>query len=61
MAIKYLTVTCDGPYCNNESDEYEDIDEALEMGWFILRGPERILGGDGEKCYCSTDCLEQDL
>lgn len=61
MAIKLMTLTCDGSFCNYEADDYRTEAEAMEEGWFILRGPERELGGTGEKCFCSRDCLEGSL
>ena len=62
MALKTMVLTCDYSYCDSTSDEdYRTEAEALEDGWFILRGPERSMGGDGEKTYCSRECLEADL
>lgn len=62
MAIKKMSLTCDNEYCySTPEQEFEFEAEALEAGWFILKGPERHLGGNGEKVYCSIECLEQDL
>lgn len=61
MAIKHMSFTCD--LCTEELEE-EDIrsaEEAAEVGWYIVAGPERILGGTGERCYCSLECCLQDL
>lgn len=61
MAVKYMSFVCD--LCTEELEE-EDIrsaEEAAEVGWYIVHGPERILGGMGERCYCSLECLLQDL
>jgi len=60
--IKRMSFACDNPICY-KSDETEDFlseEEALESGWFILRGPERYLG-NGERVYCSLECLDDSL
>lgn len=62
MAVRYMSFTCD--LCTTELEDDEDIrspEEAAEMGWYIVHGPERMLGGLGERCYCSLECLLQDL
>lgn len=59
MAIRTYTITCD--WCGEEAEEYDNDHEANECGWYILWGPERDLGGNGERAYCSRDCLVADL
>ena len=59
MAIQMLVLTCD--HCGFVADEYNSVEEACENGWWIVKGPERTLGGDGERTYCSLDCLGDDL
>lgn len=59
MAVRELVLTCD--YCTQEDDEHLSREEAQEAGWFVLFGPERELGGNGERAYCSKDCLVADL
>jgi hypothetical protein len=54
-----MFLTCD--HCTEETDEYETVAEAMEFGWWIVRGPERYLGGNGERVYCSKECLGSDL
>lgn len=60
MAILTYSITCD--YCGNaQEDEFQSDSEAMEFGWYIVRGPERELGGNGERAYCSSECLVADL
>lgn len=59
MAIQEMVFTCD--HCYAGDDSYRSVEDAAEFGWFIVRGPERVLGGDGEKVYCSQDCLTADI
>lgn len=55
-----MVLTCD--FCLDDyDDEFRSEEEALESGWFIVRGPERELGGNGEKVYCSHMCMVADL
>lgn len=59
MAVRELILTCD--YCGHEDDEHLSREEAQEFGWYIVFGPERVLGGKGERAYCDRDCLVADL
>ena len=71
MAVHTFVLTCD--HCANEYKDdasgYEDYADSLETrqkrateeGWYIVFGPERDLGGDGVKAYCSAYCMESDL
>lgn len=57
--IKQVTMTCD--YCDHESeDDFRSLEEALEFGWFVLQGPERLLGRQ-EIVFCSKECLLAEL
>lgn len=60
MAITKLTLACDSSLCDAESSDFERPEEALELGWYIVQGPERDLGLP-ERVYCSKDCLVLDL
>jgi hypothetical protein len=57
VAVKEIVFVCD--YCETETDEYEDEEDAVQSGWYLLTGP----GFDGPKdaAYCSLQCLEADL
>lgn len=59
MAVREMVLTCDN--CGFEDDEHLNRDDAREAGWYILLGPERDLGRDGERAYCCKSCLESDL
>ena len=59
MAVKSYVITCD--HCEFTTDEYGQDADATEAGWYIVWGPERILGGTGELAFCSADCLEAGL
>lgn len=69
MAISTFVLTCD--HCGEEHkddggrDEMDSLESrqkmATEEGWYILLGPERDLGGNGERAYCSMECMEMDL
>lgn len=61
MALRALVLECDSNYCDNHADDFRTPEEATEEGWFILKGPERELGGNGERVYCSKSCMETDL
>ena len=58
MAIDKIVVTCDG--CGYENEEHvEEERDLLGLGWFVLQGPDIILGGD-DRAYCSKECLAED-
>lgn len=59
MAIQQMVLTCD--YCETTDEELLSEEEAQESGWYIVRGPERELGGRGERVYCELACLHADL
>lgn len=59
MAVTTFLIRCD--YCGDQTDEFDNDDEANEFGWYVIFGPERDLGGDGERAYCCKDCLVADL
>lgn len=58
MAIKTLVFTCD--HCGHEGEEFGDEREALQNGWFVVKGADYIFGSN-EKVYCCMDCLRADL
>lgn len=61
MAVREITFQCDHCGYADEEAEYRSVEEALENGWFIVRGPERMLGGDGERVFCDRDCMVANL
>lgn len=59
MALKSFTIQCD--HCLAEGDDgFAEVSEALDSGWFIVQGPDYMIGAD-EKTYCCLDCLQADL
>ena len=50
-----LILYCDGPNCD-ERQEYLDVFEPGDIGWYSLNGPGHAAGLTGLH-FCSLDCL----
>jgi hypothetical protein len=54
--VTIRAIHCECDYCGDTAS-YDEPGDEYEDGWFVVRIPPL---GD-EKCYCSEDCLEDDL